>query len=117
MDPVDITAQEALAKKRAVAERARAERSRQTLRRVMSSDFGREFVLAILEDAGVFLPVVDIERPEETHRTAFRDGMRQTGLRLFTEIHTHFPETWTTMIREGAERRALQQRADEEEDE
>lgn len=114
LEPLDPAAAQELVAKQARVERRRREIERSELRRLLSSELGRTFVMRMVERAGVFRLTFDVNAPDATHLHAFREGCRNEGLRLFTEIIESCPEYWPTMLKERAARKAAEELEDEE---
>ena len=66
------------------------------LRVVMSTVEGRRFVWRLLEKAGVF-------RTSFTgnSETFFREGMRNIGLMVISDVHESLPDAYVQMMREA----------------
>lgn len=101
IDPTDLTANaRQTAEERQAAQRVRAvERDR--LRRLLSGELGRWFVMQQIERAGVFRATFD---PASDRVSAFNEGARNNGLRLLNDVLEACPELWETMVRERAAR-------------
>lgn len=113
-DPTDLAAASELLAKQTRQERRRREVERTELRRLLSSELGRTFVMRLIERAGVFRLSFDVNAPDATHLHAFREGCRNEGLRLLTEIIESCPEYWPTMLKERAARKAAEDAEDAE---
>lgn len=112
LDPTDTTAATEAIARQAKIERRRREVERSELRRLLSSELGRTFVMRMIERAGVFRLSFDVNAPDATHMHAFREGCRNEGLRLFTEIIESCPDFWPTMLKERAARKAAEDNED-----
>ncbi len=108
LDPTDTVATSALLEKRARRDRRNREIEGLELRRILSSELGRTFVMRLVERAGVFRLSIAVDNFADTHGTAFREGCRNEGVRLFRLIIDSCPELWTTMLKERAERLAAE---------
>ncbi len=104
-DPLDFETKRAeeAAKQELLAASARAVEKNE-LRAILSKETGRTFVMRVIERAGVFRQTFDASATEATHKHAFNEGMRATGLWLLSEILESCPELWTTMLAERAKR-------------
>lgn len=114
LDPTDLAAADDQRAKQTRLVRRRREIERAELRRLLSSELGRTFVMRLIERAGVFRGSFDMNAPEATHLHAFREGCRNEGLRLLTEIVESCPENWPTMLKERAARKAAEEMEEEE---
>ncbi len=104
-DPLNPDAQLEAAQQRELLEAAQREAEKVELRKVLSSSaLNRAFVMRVIEQAGVFRQTLDPSDTEATHKHAFNEGRRATGLWLLNEILQSCPEHWATMLRERADR-------------
>jgi len=101
IDPTDLaaTARQTATERQAVQRVMAVERDR--LRRLLSGELGRWFVMQQIERAGVFRATFD---PASDRVSAFNEGARNNGLRLLNEVLEACPELWETMVRERAAR-------------
>lgn len=66
---------------------------------LMASKFGHRFIWRLLSRAGIFRA-----NPIEAHAAmAHREGQRQLGLMVFSDIMTACPETYLKMIKTNQE--------------
>src|SRR5262249_45062973 len=75
---------------------------REILTRVMSTAPGRAWILGWLDMCHVFASSYS----GDSHATAFAEGERNIGLRLFNDILAACPDEYVTMMKEGAQRDA-----------
>lgn len=109
IDPTDTELMRATVADKAKTERLDREVERAELKRLLSSQLGRTFVMRQIERAGVFRLSLAMDATELTHLTAFNEGRRNEGLRLLSEIIESCPELWAVMLRERAERAAAKE--------
>lgn len=76
-----------------------AERQRDDLKHVMSSEQGRRLIWLLLSNAGVF----SLSFTGDNAATNFNEGRRSEGLRLFNEVMKHCPDLYLTMANEARE--------------
>jgi hypothetical protein len=76
---------------------------------LMATRAGRNVMWGLLEEAGLFL----VSFAGDSHATAFNEGMRNAGLRLFGRLRAWCPEDYTLMATESlsAERIEAAERA------
>jgi len=80
-------------------EKFRARQECDDLRAVLATPFGRRLVWKYLEACGVFSQShVTGEAPLAT---AFNEGRRSIGLRLFDEVTRHDPGAYAVMVKEA----------------
>lgn len=94
-DPLDLTGQE---RTREDAEKARKldrDQEKADFAWLMSDKRGRRFIWRMLEVTGVY-------RSSFTgnSETFFREGSRNVGLKLISDIHEFAPDSYTTMLEE-----------------
>jgi hypothetical protein len=94
-DPTDLAAQDREANDEIVSERERRNREVEDFKWLMSDARGRRFVWRILEKAGVYRSSFT-----GSSETFFREGRRDVGLWLMSEIHDHALEAYVRMMRE-----------------
>ena len=102
IDPLDTDAQKAELERLARKERRRQEVEKLQMRKQLSKEDGRTFVMGIIERAGVFQQSFVPPGPNGDGRreTDFALGMRNEGLRMFKLIVDSCPELWSVMLRE-----------------
>lgn len=66
------------------------------LQHVLSTEQGRRFTWNLLSYCGVFQTSMTGD-----NFTYFREGMRQVGLKLMTEVTNHAPEAYLLMVKES----------------
>lgn len=103
MDPLDLDGQLAARDELIARERLAAEEARADLRRILSSEHGRRFVMRLLESARIYSVSFDPSASESTHLTAFNEGRRNEGLKLFAQIQECCSDLWPVMVRERNE--------------
>jgi len=95
-NPIDIRSQQRRKEEddriRAVAANLAAE----DFKWLMNEERGRRFVWRLLEQAGVFRS--SFTGNSETY---FREGMRNMGLSIISQIHEHAPEFYQVMLMEN----------------
>lgn len=72
---------------------------------MLASYEGRAALYQVLDMAGVYQTSFC---GEETHKTAFREGRRDVGLRLIAELVDVAPNSVTTIMQEAALRHATE---------
>lgn len=73
----------------------------------MSLGPGRSWILDMLESAHVF----NSSFTDDPYRTAFAEGERNIGLKLFVEVVNTCPDEYVLMMRERTERNAARDRS------
>ena len=109
VDPTDIRAVEANAAESRRREQLARSIEQDRLKRLLSGELGRWFLMDLVERAGVFR----ISFTSDPLTTAYNEGRRNEGLRLMNEILETCPELWDTMMRERAARQKSEQAARE----
>ena len=92
-DPVQV-------KERKLSAKRRELRRQGECRNLMSDPAGRRFVWAILSNAGVFRIS---HAPGDPYQTAFREGERNVGNWLLSDINAICPELYAPMVAENRE--------------
>ncbi len=82
-----------------------ADRQRDDLIFVMSSQQGRRVIWNLLDKAGVFA----VSFTGDNNATNFNEGRRSEGLRLFSDVMQHCPDLYMTMAKEAAEDESISQ--------
>ena len=98
-EPTDLAGQERTAEQSAAEERRQRELRQNDLRWAMSTKQGRRFIYRQLSEAGIWLSSFDAD----TAVMAFREGRRNGGLQLLSEIMEACPERYTDMLTEQQE--------------
>lgn len=106
VDPLDTDAAVATLAKTKRRERRQEEIERLGMRKQLSSEPGRAFVMSIIERAGVFQQSFIGGGPygDGRRETDFALGARNEGIRMFKLIIDGCPELWSVMLRERAVR-------------
>ena len=95
-DPTDIRRNERVEARAAANAQNVAKSEADDLKWLMSSKRGRRIVWRQLERAGVFR----LSFNTNSMTMAFNEGTKNEGLYTLTQIHTHCPELYTTMVKE-----------------
>lgn len=103
-DPLDPLVAQRVNAEQAKRERQLREQKRVVLRKVLSSENGRTFVMDLIAEGRLFQISMDLDQSEKTHLTSFRDGRKSVAAELALEVVTSCPELWNTMLRERADR-------------
>lgn len=64
---------------------------------LMETKQGRAWIFGILDAAHIYQPSFD----RDPHVTAFREGERNLGLRILSEVQSSAPREYTSMIEEA----------------
>lgn len=78
---------------------------------VMSTPEGRSFVWDVLASTGLFRQ----SYVPDSNGTAFNEGQRSVGLRMYADLETHCPEQYLLMQREAVQRAQIERREIEDE--
>lgn len=99
-DPTDTAGNEQVSRERKKQQRTEHYLVNEDMKWLMGSKRGRRIIWRILERAGIF-------RSSFTGNaeTFFREGMRNVGLSLLSQIHEACPENYTLMVKEQNEHR------------
>lgn len=100
IDPLNLEGQQLARDEKLAAEKTAAAEERADLRRILSSELGRRFVMRLLDNARIYTVSFMPGASEATHLTAFNEGRRNEGLRLFALIQESCSDLWPAMIRE-----------------
>lgn len=95
-DPLNPRKQSDSEKKETDQQRIDRERNIEDLKYLMGQPQGRRFVWRLLERAGVFRNSFSLNGLE----MAFKEGNRNLGTFLLTEIHEHCPGRYVEMMKE-----------------
>lgn len=78
------------------------------LQEIMAFKRGRAFVYRLLETCGIYRSSF----ASEALAMAFREGERNVGLRLLSEVTEVSPEKYHTMLKEAREREVIDEQRD-----
>lgn len=70
-------------------------------RHIMAEEKGRRVVFWLLEQGHIFRPSFV---PGDQHATAFAEGERNVGIKLFAKIQQHCPDEYMAMMNEEKQR-------------
>lgn len=88
-------------------EAIRREREDNELRTVLGTYAGRSVAWRLLERCGIY----ELSFSSDSHNTAFREGNRNVGLFLLSELMRVAPDAYAQMQRESEQRKAAQRDA------
>ena len=101
-DPLDTRASDAAKAEEHLAQRVKQEQEASDLKYLMSLPQFRRFMWRQLEETGMFRTSFSMNGLE----MAFREGQRNLGIKLTSELTTHCPNDYSKMQREAKSERA-----------
>jgi hypothetical protein len=78
--------------------KSRRARDLNDLRQILNTVFGRRFIWSLMAQCG---PTTLSFVPDNLYLTAFNEGQRNIGLRLFADINEAMPEAFSLMKKEA----------------
>lgn len=99
-------------------DKARRRRDADVLRKLMMSEWGRDWLFRLLESCHIYERISDlgtVERVSDPYITYFRDGERNVGNRILIDAQRASADLYMTMIKEANEKRQAQEDNEESE--